>query len=58
VVIYGKARGERARRRDSIPIADLEKAAAMLEEWLDRESSISGATPLLRPPKRTSSRRS
>jgi hypothetical protein len=41
VVIYGKARGEKARRRDSIPMAELENAATALEEWLDRESSIS-----------------
>ncbi len=41
VVIDGKARGEKARRRNSIPMADLEKAAATLEEWLDLESTIS-----------------
>jgi hypothetical protein len=40
VTICGKAKGEKSRRSDSIPLADLESAATALEAWLDRESSI------------------
>jgi hypothetical protein len=40
VVVFGRAKGEKEFREDSISFAELDRAAAELESWLDRESEI------------------